>query len=36
MNEVLLKPDRTDGVKGALFSIGDMKAPGTDGLHAMF
>ena len=36
MNEDLLKPYSPDEVKKALFSIGDMKAPGLDGLHAIF
>jgi hypothetical protein len=36
MNEELLKPYSGDEVKKALFSIGDMKAPGNDGLHALF
>jgi hypothetical protein len=36
MNESLLKPYTTEEVKEALFSIGDYKAPGTDGLHAIF
>jgi hypothetical protein len=36
MNEQLLKPFTADDVKKALFSIGDMKAPGADGLHAIF
>ena len=33
MNEALLKPHTVDDVKKALFSIGDMKAPSTDGLQ---
>jgi hypothetical protein len=36
MNEELLKPYTAEEVKKALFSIGDMKAPGSDGLHAIF
>lgn len=36
MNEELLKPYSAEDVKKALFSIGDTKAPGTDGLHAIF
>jgi hypothetical protein len=36
MNEQLLKPFMAYDVKKALFSIGDMKAPGADGLHAIF
>jgi hypothetical protein len=36
MNEELLKPFTTDEVRKALFSIGDMKAPGADDLHALF
>jgi hypothetical protein len=36
MNEKLLKPYSAAKVKNALFSIGDMKAPGVDGLHAIF
>jgi hypothetical protein len=36
MNENLQKPYTAEEVKKALFSIGDMKAPGRDGLHALF
>ena len=36
MNDVLLKPYTTDEVCKALFDIGDLKAPGPDGLHAIF
>jgi hypothetical protein len=36
MNEVLLAPYTAEEVKKALFSIGDLKAPGPDGLHAIF
>ena len=36
MNDRLLQPYSAEEVKKALFSIGDMKAPGTDGLHAIF
>jgi hypothetical protein len=36
MNEALCQPFTPEDVKKALFSIGDMKAPGTDGLHAIF
>ena len=36
MNEALRRPYTPDDVKKALFSIGDMKAMGTDGLHAIF
>ena len=36
MNEQLLKPYSSEEVKRALFSIGDMKALGSDGLHAIF
>ena len=36
MNEALLKPYTVDDVKKAIFSIGDMKALGTDGLHDVF
>jgi hypothetical protein len=35
MNTSLLKPYTTEEVKEAMFSIGDYKAPGTDGLHYM-
>ena len=36
MNDSLVKPYTAEEVKKALFSIGDMKAPGVDGLHAIF
>jgi hypothetical protein len=36
MNDRLRRPFEAAEVKKALFSIGDMKAPGTDGLHAIF
>jgi hypothetical protein len=36
MNADLLKPHTAEDVKKALFSIGDMKAAGSDGLHALF
>jgi hypothetical protein len=36
MNEQLLSPFTLEEVKKALFSIGDLKAPGPDGLHAIF
>ena len=36
MNDRLIQPYSAEEVKKALFSIGDMKAPGTDGLHAIF
>jgi hypothetical protein len=36
MNERLLAPFNAEDVKKALFSIGDLKAPGPDGLHAVF
>lgn len=36
MNNELLAPYTFDEVKKALFSIGDLKAPGPDGLHAVF
>jgi hypothetical protein len=36
MNASLLKPYTAEEVKEAMFSIGDFKAPGTDGLHAVF
>lgn len=36
MNESLLAPYTAEEVKSALFSIGDIKAPGPDGLHAIF
>jgi hypothetical protein len=36
MNERLLSPFTPENVKKAAFSIGDFKAPGPDGLHAVF
>jgi hypothetical protein len=36
MNEALLAPFSAVEVKKALFDIGDLKAPGPDGLHAIF
>jgi hypothetical protein len=36
MNERLLAPFTAEEVKMAAFSIGDFKAPGPDGLHAVF
>jgi hypothetical protein len=36
MNQLLLAPFSKEEVKKALFSIGDLKAPGPDGLHAIF
>jgi hypothetical protein len=36
MNEKLLAPFSAEDVKKAAFSIGDFKAPGPDGLHAVF
>jgi hypothetical protein len=36
MNQLLLAPFPREEVKKALFSIGDLKAPGPDGLHAIF
>jgi hypothetical protein len=36
MNEKLLVPFLTKDVRKAAFSIGDYKAPGPDGLHAVF
>ena len=36
MNQGLLAPFTHEEVKNALFSIGDLKAPGPDGLHAIF
>ena len=36
MNHILLAPFSREEVKNALFSIGDLKAPGPDGLHAIF
>ena len=36
MNKILLAPFLREEVKKALFSIGDLKAPGPDGLHAIF
>jgi hypothetical protein len=36
MNDDLMKPFSAEDVKLTHFSIGDMKAPGPDGLHAVF
>ena len=36
MNEKLLAPFGVEDVKRVVFSIGDLKAPGPDGLHALF
>ena len=36
INDELMKPYTAEEVKKAVFSIGDMKAPGTDGFHAIF
>jgi hypothetical protein len=36
MNEKLLAPFTPEDVKKSAFSIGDFKAPGPDGLHAVF
>lgn len=36
MNDALLAPYTAEEVKKALFSIGDFKALGPDGLHAIF
>jgi hypothetical protein len=36
MNDRLLIPFTAEDVKKAAFSIGDFKAPGPDGLHAVF
>ena len=36
MNDFLLAPYSADDVRRAVFSIGDLKAPGPDGLHAIF
>jgi hypothetical protein len=36
MNEKLTAPFMAEDVKKAMFSIGDFKAPGPDGLHAVF
>jgi hypothetical protein len=36
MNQLLLASFSREEVKKALFSIGDLKAPGLDGLHAIF
>jgi hypothetical protein len=36
MNTNLLAPFSAEEVRKAMFSIGDYKAPGLDGLHAIF
>jgi hypothetical protein len=36
MNTILTAPYTAEEVKKSLFQIGDMKAPGPDGLHAIF
>ena len=36
MNQELNKPYTREEVKNAMFNIGDLKAAGPDGLHAVF
>ena len=36
MNNALMAPYTAEEVQKALFNIGDLKAPGPDGLHAIF
>lgn len=36
MNQLLLAPFSREEVQKALFNIGDLNAPGPDGLHAIF
>ena len=36
MNTILMAPFYADDVRKAVFSIGDLKAPGPDRLHAVF
>ena len=36
MNEMLLKPFSEEGVKVGLDAIGDLKAPGADGMTSLF
>jgi hypothetical protein len=36
INEKLMAPFTAKDVKKAMFSIGDFKAPGPDGLHVVF
>lgn len=36
MNDYMMAPFTTDDIRKAVFSIGDLKAPGPDGLHAVF
>ena len=36
MNQILMAPFSREEVKKDLFSIGDLKAQGPDGLHAVF
>jgi hypothetical protein len=36
MNDILTAPYTREEVKKAMFNIGDLKAPGPDGLHAIF
>lgn len=36
MNDELAKPYTREEVKKALYNIGDLKAPGPDGLHTVF
>ena len=36
MNEILLQPFTGDEIWSALHSIGDLKAPGADGMPSIF
>jgi hypothetical protein len=36
MNEMLMAPFTEEEVRKAMFAIGDFKAPGVDGMHAIF